>query len=304
MLHGHDVHILHQSEKDPEILARKLADAEILVLTRERTEITERLLSLLPNLKMISQTGKRARHLDIDACTRYGVLVAEGIGSNVAPAELTWALLMNTVRQIPQAIAGMKDGHWQTNIGSCIQGKTLGIWGYGRIGKKIADYGRAFGARVMIWGSEASRRQATMDGCISADSKTHFFKNIDILSLHLRLNEHTKGIVRLEDLSMMKPTAALINTSRAELIESGALLTGLRSGHPGYAGVDVYETEPVFDQEYPLLTMPNVVCTPHIGYVEKSSYELYFGKAFENVLAFIEGQPINIVNPEVLTLSS
>lgn len=295
-----NVAILHETIKDPTVLAEKLQDTDILVLIRERTAIDERLLSRLPKLKLISQTGKIANHLDLDACTRYGVAVAEGTGSPIAPAELTWALIMNTLRQIPQAIEGMKEGRWQTNIGSGIYGKTIGIWGYGKIGKRVASYAHAFGARVLVWGSEASRDSAVNDGFEQAKSKEAFFKQADIVSLHLRLNKKTRGIVKETDLDSMKPVAALVNTARAELIEEGALIKCLKRGRPGFAGLDVYEEEPVTDPRYELLHMPNVVCTPHLGYVEQAGYELYFSKAFENVMAFINGQPENIANPEVL----
>jgi D-3-phosphoglycerate dehydrogenase len=300
LLQNQDVTILHHSEPDTAALAKQLTGVEALVLTRERTAITDALLPLLPALRLISQTGKISNHLDLAACTRHGVAVAEGVGLPIAPAELTWALLMNVLRQIPQAIAGMQKGEWQTNLGTTVYGKTIGIWGYGKIGKRIAGYARAFGAEVLVWGSETSRQQAIADGHRSADSKTSFFKQADVVSLHLRLTESTNGIVTAADLACMKPNAALINTARAELIAPGALLTALQNGRPGFAGMDVYEQEPVYDIHYPLLQMPNVVCTPHLGYVEQNSYELYFGKAFDNVLQFIAGQPQNIANPEVL----
>ncbi|MGO4289827.1 D-2-hydroxyacid dehydrogenase family protein [Chitinophaga sp. RAB17] len=300
LLASQDVIILHQTEKDPALLAEKLKDADILVLTRERTKINEALLEKLPHLKLISQTGKIAAHLDLAACTKYKVAVAEGIGSPVAPAELTWILIMNTLRQIPAAIEGMKNGRWQINIGSTVHGKTIGIWGYGKIGKMIAGYAKAFGARVLVWGSDTSRENAVKDGYEKAATREDFFQNADVITLHLRLNDSTTGIVKETDLSLMKPTAVLINTSRAELIEKGALLKCLKKGRPGFAGIDVYEEEPVYDTAFEWLHMPNVVCTPHLGYVEKDSYELYFGKAFENVMSFINGHPINIANPSVL----
>lgn len=300
LLKDHEVMILNQSKKDPYRLAEKLKDAEILVLIRERTQIDADLLSNLPKLKLISQTGKISNHLDLKACTNRNVAVAEGIGSPIAPAELTWALILNTVRQIPAAIADFKAGKWQTNIGSSIYGKTIGIWGYGKIGKMIAGYAKAFGAKVVVWGSENSRINAVNDGFENAKSKEDFFRLADVVSLHLRLNDKTEGIVKESDLILMKPTAALINTARAELIEEGALLRCLKAGRPGFAGVDVYEEEPIYDSNYELLKMRNVVCTPHLGYVEKNGYELYFAKAFENVISYINGNPTNIANPEVL----
>ncbi|MFH6998224.1 D-2-hydroxyacid dehydrogenase family protein [Flavobacterium sp. FlaQc-57] len=300
ILKGLDVDILNDTEKDNSKLAVLLKDSDIIVLIRERTEITEDLLSRLPKLKLISQTGKKSNHLDMDACTKHKVAVAEGVGSPIAPSELAWALIMNTVRQIPQAIQAMKDGKWQTNIGSTIRGKTIGIWGYGKIGQQIAKYANVFGANVLIWGSESSRNQALLDGFLKADSKEDFFSQSDILTLHLRLNETTFEIVKEADLILMKPDAILINTARAELIEKRALLKCLKNGRPGFAGLDVYDEEPVYDLNYELLKMPNVVCTPHLGYVEKNSYELYFEKAFENVINYINNNPTNIANPEAL----
>lgn len=300
ILKGLNVQIINHTEKDNSKLAGLLIDSEIIILIRERTEITEDLLSKLPKLKLISQTGKKSNHLDIEACTKYNVAVAEGIGSPVAPSELAWALIMNTVRQIPQAIQGMKEGKWQTNIGSTIRGKTIGIWGYGKIGQQIAKYAHVFGATILIWGSENSRNQAVSDGFEKADSKKEFFSKSDILTLHLRLNENTFEIVKEADLNLMKPNSVLINTARAELIEKGALLKSLKIGRPGFAGLDVYEEEPIYDLNFELLKMPNVVCTPHLGYVEKNSYELYFEKAFENVVNYINGTPTNIANPEAL----
>lgn len=302
LLKDQDVQILHDTEKDPHKLAELLRNTEILILTRERTAITDELLSLLPRLKLISQTGKISNHLDLESCSKHGVAVAEGIGSPVAPAELTWALLMNAVRKIPQAIEAMKQGKWQVNIGSTVHGKTIGIWGYGKIGKRMAQYAKAFGAEVLVWGSENSRNEALEDGFQAAESKSFFFRNADVITLHLRLNEQTQSIVREEDLRKMKEGACLINTARAELIEPGALTRVLKSGQQLFAGLDVYEEEPVTDPEFELLKMDRVICTPHLGYVEKAGYELYFGKAFENALHFMYGNPVNIANPEVLNL--
>lgn len=290
------VDILNTSEKDINKLAEKLKDTVILVLIRERTEITEELLKKLPNLKLISQTGKISNHLNLDICTKYNVLVAEGIGSPIAPAELTWALLLNTVRKIPQAIDGMKKGAWQVNIGSSIKGKTVGIWGYGKIGQIVAQYAKVFGANVLVWGSESSRKKAVDDGFDSAISKKEFFKEADIITLHLRSNHATFGIVKKDDIQLMKENAALINTARAELIEKGAIEDILKSGQKISFGLDVYETEPIFDPNFILLKYDNVICTPHLGYVEENGYELYFEKAFENVINYINGDPTNIAN--------
>ena len=300
ILQGQDIEILHKTEKDPEKLSVLIANTEILVLTRERTEITNELLIKLPKLKLISQTGKISNHLDLNACTKYKIAVAEGIGSPVAPAELTWALIMNKVRQIPQAIEGMKNGKWQINIGQTINGKTIGIWGYGKIGQKIAQYAKAFGASVLVWGSENSRNKAVEDGFQKSESKEDFFKNADVITFHLRLNVNTIGIIKEKDLLNMKENGVLINTARAELIEKGALERVIKKGKKILVGVDVYELEPIFDKNFELLKYENVICTPHLGYVEQNGYEMYFKKAFENVINFINGNPTNIANPEVL----
>ncbi len=292
-------------------LSVRLRDADVLVLIRERTQFPKQLLEKLPKLKLISQTGKVGPHIDLETCTRMGVAVAEGVGSPVAPAELTWALIMAAMRRLPQYIGNLKHGAWQQSglksasmpsnfgLGSVLKGKTLGIWGYGKIGRLIAGYGRAFGMNVMVWGSTASRDSAVHDGLVAAPDADSFFAASDVLSLHLRLNDATRGIVRADALALMKPTALLVNTSRAELIEEGALVSALNRGRPGMAAVDVFESEPIL-QGHPLLRLENAVCTPHIGYVELDSYELYFGAAFENVVNFINGQPTHIVNPEAL----
>ncbi len=292
-------------------LSVRLRDAEILVLIRERTQFPRQLLEKLPKLRLIAQTGRVGSHIDVEACTRLGIAVAEGTGSPRAAAELTWALIMAAMRRLPQYIGNLKHGVWQQSgmkaasmppnfgLGQVLQGRTLGIWGYGKIGHIVAGYGRAFGMTVQVWGSEASRERARADGCTTPASCPEFFETSDVLSLHLRLNDATRGIVKLDALSRMKPTALLVNTSRAELIEDGALVAALNRGHPGMAAVDVFENEPIL-QGHPLLRMENAVCTPHIGYVEQDSYELYFRSAFENVLNFINNKPSNIVNPEAL----
>ena len=292
-------------------LAVRLRDAEVLVLIRERTHFPRQLLDKLPKLKLIAQTGRVGPHIDLEACTRLGIAVAEGVGSPVAPAELTWALIMAAMRRLPQYIGNLKHGAWQQaglksgsmppnfGVGMVLRGKTLGIWGYGKIGKLVAGYGRAFGMTVQVWGSEASRLAAQSDGYETADSREAFFESSDVLSLHLRLDESTRGIVGPEDLARMKPTALLVNTSRAELVADSALVSALNRGRPGMAAVDVFESEPIL-QGHPLLRLENAVCTPHIGYVEQDSYELYFNAAFDNILAFIAGRPTNIVNPDAL----
>ena len=292
-------------------LSVRLKDAEILVLIRERTQITRQLIEKLPKLKMISQTGKISSHVDVVACTERGIVVAEGAGSPVAPAEMTWALIMTAMRRLPQYINNLKHGAWQqsglkssampTNfaLGQVLKGKTLGIWGYGKIGQLLASYGKAFGMRVLLWGSEASRALAVEHGFEAAACREEFFSQSDILSLHLRLNDVTRGIVTLADLQCMKPTSLLVNTSRAELVASDALIAGLNRGRPGMAAIDVFESEPIL-QGHALLRLENCICTPHIGYVEQESYELYFGTAFDNVVNFIKGTPTNIVNPGAL----
>ena len=292
-------------------LSVRLRDADVLVLIRERTQFPRALLEKLPRLKLISQTGRVGPHIDVEACTRLGIAVAEGVGSPVAPAELTWALIMASMRRLPQYIGNLKHGAWQQSglktasmpsnfgLGMVLKGRTLGIWGYGKIGRLVASYGRAFGMQVQVWGSLVSRDRAVADGCTAADSCEAFVESCDVLSLHLRLNDETRGIVRLDALSRMKPTALLVNTSRAELIEESALVAALNRGRPGMAAVDVFESEPIL-QGHPLLRLENAVCTPHIGYVEQDSYELYFGAAFENVINFIHNTPSSLVNPEAL----
>ncbi len=276
-------------------LSVRLKDAEALVLIRERTPITRQLIDKLPKLRLISQTGKVSGHIDLEACTERGVAVAEGGGSPVAPAELTWALIMAASRRLPQYVASLKHGAWQQSglrassmpsnfgIGHVLKGRTLGIWGYGKIGHMVAGYGKAFGMTVMVWGSEAAKHRAIGDGLQVAESREQFFETADVISLHLRLTPETRGIVTLQDLARMKPTSLLVNTSRAELLETDALITSLNRGRPGMAAVDVFESEPIL-QGHPLLRLENCICTPHIGYVEQDSYELYFGSAFDNIV--------------------
>ena len=292
-------------------LSVRLRDAEVLVLIRERTHFPRQLLEKLPKLKLISQTGRVGPHIDIETCTRRGIAVAEGAGSAVAPAELTWALIMAAMRRLPQYIGNLKHGAWQQSglkaasmppnfgLGMVLKGKTLGIWGFGKVGQLVAGYGRAFGMKIIVWGSEGARDRAVADGYEAAATCESFFETADVISLHLRLHDSTRGVVKLEALSRMKPTALLVNTSRAELIEEGALVSALNRGRPGMAAVDVFESEPIL-QGHPLLRLENAVCTPHIGYVEQDSYELYFEAAFANVVNFIGGNPTHIVNPEAL----
>jgi D-3-phosphoglycerate dehydrogenase / 2-oxoglutarate reductase len=292
-------------------LSVRLKDADIIVLIRERTVLNRALLEKLPKLKLIAQTGRVGKHIDLAACTERGIAVAEGVGSPVAPAELTWALIMAAARRLPQYIGNLKHGAWQQSglkaasmpinfgLGTTLRGKNLGIWGYGKIGQLVAGYGKAFGMQVMVWGSAESRARASQDGYTAAESREAFFANSDVLSVHLRLADATEGIVTAEDLARMKPTALFVNTSRAELVEPNALIHALNKGRPGLAAVDVFESEPIL-QGTALLRLENCICTPHIGYVEKESYELYFGAAFDNVVNFIRGTPSNIVNPGAL----
>ena len=292
-------------------LSVRLKDADVIVLIRERTHLSRQLIEKLPKLKLIVQTGRIGTHVDVLACTERGIAVAEGSGSPVAPAELTWALIMAAMRRLPQYIGNLKHGAWQQSglktgsmpanfgLGSALKGRTLGIWGYGRVGQLVAGYGKAFGMRVMVWGRAPSREKAEMDGFEAALSREEFFAQCDVLSLHLRLTDETQGIVRADDLARMKPGALLVNTSRSELIEPDALIGALNRGRPGMAAIDVFETEPIL-QGHALLRLENCICTPHIGYVEQDSYEMYFGAAFDNVINFMKGTPTNIVNPGAL----
>jgi len=301
LLAGHDVRILNQGEPDATRLAAHLEGVEALVLIRERTRIDEALLRLLPSLRLISQTGKVSQHIDPLLCQRHGVAVAEGVGSPVAPAELCWALIMAASRHLPAYSHALAQGQWQQSgalgLGRTLQGLTLGIWGYGKIGRLVAGYGRAFGMSVLVWGSDASRRQAEQDGHASAPDKEAFFRQADVLSLHLRLGEATRGCVTRADLARMKGDSLLVNVSRAELIEPGALYAAMSANPSRRAAVDVFDAEPATPDNEPLLGLPNVVATPHLGYVERNSYELYFRAAFENLVAFAEGRPTNLVLP-------
>ena len=310
-LDGYNAKVFTNTVKGIGQLSVRLRDAEVLVLIRERSHFPRQLLEKLPKLRLIAQTGRVGPHIDIDACTRLGIAVAEGVGSPVAPAELTWALTMAAMRRLPHYVASLKHGAWQQSglrsasmppnfgLGMVLRGKTLGIWGYGRIGQLVAGYGRAFGMKVIVWGSEDSRYKAAADGCAAAPTREALFECSDVLSLHLRLADATRGMVTLDDLQRMKPSALFVNTSRAELVAEGALVSALNRGRPGMAAVDVYESEPIM-QGMPLLRLENAVCTPHLGYVELDSYESYFGAAFDNVIAFIKGEPTNVVNPEAL----
>lgn len=301
-LDDHDVEIWNDHVQDDDILAKRLADTQALVLIRERTKIRTPLLERLPQLKLISQRSVYP-HIDVETCTRLGIVLSSGQSPGApsyATAELAWGLILAAMRQIPQQMASLKRGGWQMGIGRSLRGNTLGIHGYGRIGRAVADYGVAFGMNVLIWASEASRARAAEDGFEVAASREDFFSRCDVLSLHLRLYEPTRGIVTAADLARMKPDSLLVNTSRAELIAPGALVEALRAGRPGMAAVDVFEEEPVRDADHPLLQMDNVVATPHIGYVTREQYEIQFADIFEQILAHERGEPINVINPEAL----
>ncbi len=299
---GHHVTIWNDHTKDVDVLAERLKDTEALALIRERTPIRAPLLDRLPKLRLISQRSVYP-HIDVGACTRNGVILSSSMHPgrpSYATAELTWGLTIAAMRRIPQEMAALKAGKWQTGVGTALRGRTLGIHSYGRIGSVVAGYGKAFGMKVVAWGSEASLARARADGFIVAGSKEAFFEECDVISLHLRLFDATRGSITRADLARMKPTALLVNTSRAGLIERDALVDALRAGRPGMAAVDVYEEEPLVDTRHPLLNMANVVCTPHLGYVERDAYEVQFTDIFDQILAYAGGTPINVINTEVL----
>jgi D-3-phosphoglycerate dehydrogenase len=298
-LDGHDVTVFTDHVQDTDALAERLAAFDALVLIRERTEIRAPLLERLPNLRLISQRSVYP-HIDVDACTRSGITVCSNLhaGSpSYSTAELTWALVLAAMRQLPQQVASLRAGRWQAGVGRSLRGKTLGLYGYGRIARVVADYGAAFGMRVLVWARAESLERARADGHDAAPGKDGFFADSDVLSLHMRLVPATRAIVTGADLARMKPTALLVNTSRAGLIEPGALVAALRNGRPGMAALDVFEEEPLRDPSHPLLTMDNVVCTPHIGYVTHEEWELQFADVFDQIVAFAAGAPINVVNP-------
>jgi len=301
-LKGHDVEIWNDHVQDVDALAARLKDTEALVLIRERTKIRAALLDRLPKLKLISQRSVYP-HIDIADCTRLGIIVSSSQHPGTpsyATAELTWGLVIAAMRQIPQQMAALKAGKWQIGVGQTLRDKTLGIYGYGRIGRAVADYGKAFGMNILVWAREASLTRARADGWAAAPSKDAFFAECDVISLHMRLVDATRGIVTADDLMRMKPTALIVNTSRAPLIAPGALVRALQTGRPGMAAVDVYEEEPLVDTHHPLFAMDNVICTPHIGYVTRDEYELQFTDIFDQIVAYCAGTPTNVVNPEVL----
>ena len=302
MIKDHDVTVWPDHVQEESELARRLAAAEVLVLIRERTKIDAGLISSLPNLRLISLKGAYP-HVDVDACTRRGILVSSDMlpsGPSFATAELTWALILSAMRRLPQQMASLREGRWQDSIGHSLHGKTLGIYGYGRLGQVVAGYGRAFGMKVAVFGRANALAAARADGFVAAASKAELFESADVLSLHLRLVAETRGIVSYAELARMSPTSVFVNTSRAGLVEPGALEAALRSGRPGMAAVDVYDREPLLDRGDSLLLMPNVFCTPHIGYVTSEEFEGQFSAIFGQILAYADGKPINIANPDVL----
>jgi D-3-phosphoglycerate dehydrogenase len=311
LLADHEVKVFNNTVRGLGQLASRLSEVDALVLIRERTRITSQLLDKLPNLRMISQTGKVSSHIDVAACTERDIAVLEGNGSPIAPAELTWALIMAAQRRIPQYVANLKQGAWQQSglktsalppnfgLGQVLRGQTLGIWGYGKIGRIVAGYGKAFGMKVLIWGHEHSIEAAKADGYDVAAGREALFEQSDVLTLHLRLHDDTRGIVKHDDLLRMKPTALFVNTSRAELLEENALVNALSRNRPGMVAIDVFESEPIL-QGYGLLRMENVICTPHIGFVERENYELYFSAAFKNILAFEAGDTTSVANTDAL----
>lgn len=300
-LRDHEVLVYTDSERDPARLAERLKDAEVVVLTQQRSPFPRAVIERLPKLKLIGQTGRAATHVDLQACTEKGIVVsAGGSGNPNATAELTWGLLFAALRHLPFEVKRLREGHWQSTLGTGVRGKTLGIYAFGKIGSIVAAAGKAFGARVVCWGREGSTGRARAAGFEVAGSREEFFSAADFLCLHLPLNKETRGIVTRADLGRMKPTALIVNTSRAGLIADGALVEALKAGRPGFAAVDVYEDEPVIGADHPLLKMENVTCTPHLGYVTRESYEEYYDTVVEDVLAFAAGQPKHVLNPEVL----
>ena len=301
-LAGHEVTIWNDHVQDTDALAARLKDAEALVLIRERTKIRAPLLERLPRLRLISQRSIFP-HIDVDACTRLGVVLSSNqhfTMPSYATAELTWGLVIAAMRDIPRQMESLRAGKWQAGVGNTLRGKTLGVFGYGKIGAVVAGYAKAFGMKVLVWAREASRARARADGYAVAESKEAFFEECDVISLHLRLNEVTRGIVTAGDLARMKPSSLIVNTSRAPLIEPGALVNALKAGRPGKAAVDVYEEEPLRDTGHPLLNMPNVICTPHLGYVTREDHEIAFTEIFDQINAYVAGKPLNVVNPEAL----
>jgi len=301
LLAGHDVTVWTDHQPDEAILADRLQDADCVVLFRERTKVTRGLLERLPNLRLISQRGAYP-HVDVAACTDQGVLLCSNKGAdgaNHAAAELTFALILAAMRQLPQQMASVKAGNWQMGVGRSLRGRRLGLYGYGRIGRVVADYARAFGMEVIWWSSEAGRARAEADSETVPESRAAFFGTCDVVSLHLRLTSETRGSVTADDLGAMPPRSVLVNTSRAGLIAEGALLQALNAGHLSAAAVDVFDAEPLTDPSDPLLSHPKMIATPHIGFVTEDEFDKQFADIFEQVNAYAAGAPIHMINPSV-----
>jgi D-3-phosphoglycerate dehydrogenase len=301
-LQGHEVITYNTSEKDPVKFGQRLAGCEALVLTQQRSFLPRAFIDALPaSVKLLAQTGPRVPHIDAAACTERGIIISASGGGNSSPTvELTWALILASVRNLGTEINNMQAGRWQTTAGIGLLGKTLGVYAYGKIGSGVAKVGKAFGMKVVCWGRDGSTAKARAEGFEIAASREAFFAESDIVTLHLPLNKDTRGLITGADLALMKPTARIVNSSRAPLIAEGALVEALKKGRPGFAAIDVYESEPVLNREHPLVSMPNVVCTPHLGYVTWETYELYYAAVVGNILAYAAGAPANVANPEVL----
>ncbi len=302
-LQGHTAISYNTSEKDPVKFGQRLEGCDVLVLTQQRSFLPRPFIDNLPaSIKLIAQTGPRVPHIDLDACTERGIVVSASGGGNSSPTvELTWALILASVRNLPTEVNNMQAGRWQTTAGTGLKGKTLGVYAYGKIGSGVASVGKAFGMNVLCWGRDGSTAKARADGFAVAASREAFFAQSDIVTLHLPLNKDTRGLITGADLALMKPTARIVNSSRAPLIAEGALVDALKKGRPGFAAIDVYESEPVVNREHPLVSMPNVVCTPHLGYVTWETYEQYYASVVDNILAYASGKPANVANPDVLT---
>jgi D-3-phosphoglycerate dehydrogenase len=300
-LKGHEVVVFRDTEKDPAKLAARLSDVDAVLLTQQRSPFPRAVIEKLPRLKLIAQTGRNTNHIDVAACTEKGIVVAAaGSGTPHATAELAWGLILASLRHIPHEVEQLKKGVWQTTVGAGLHGKTLGVYAPGRIGSCVAQVGKAFGMNVTCWGRDASKAKAREAGYEVPSTREAFFASADVISLHIPLNKETRGIVTAADLACMKPGALFVNTSRAPLVAAGALVDALKQGRPGFAAIDVYEDEPVVGGNHPLLTMSNVICTPHLGYVEQSTYDAYYGAAIDGILGFAQGKPVNVLNPEAL----
>ena len=301
-LKGHELVVYNDSEKDPLKFGKRLEGCEALVLTQQRSFLPRAVIENLPaSIRLLAQTGPRVPHIDAAACTERGIVISASGGGNSSPTvELTWALILASVRNLPAEVNNMQAGRWQSTAGIGLQGKTLGVYAYGKIGSGVAKVGKAFGMKVVCWGRDGSTAKARAEGFEVAASRAAFFAEADIVTIHLPLNKDTRGLITGADLALMKPTARIVNSSRAPIIAEGALVDALKKGRPGFAAIDVYESEPVVNREHPLVSMPNVLCTPHLGYVTWETYELYYSVVVDNILAYIAGAPTNVANPEVL----